>query len=75
MIFPAVGVGVGIGTGVGVGLGVGVGVGVTWVPQPASKATRTRSNKPYLFIIFPPLRERILASHLGVNRVRCSLLR
>jgi len=45
----------GVGTGVDVGVGVGVGVGDTWVVQPASKATRARSNKPYLFIVFPPL--------------------
>ena len=81
MIFPAVGTGEGVGIGVEVGtaagvpIGVGVGVGVTWVLQPASKAIRIRSNKPYLFIVFPPLRERILRSHQGVNRFSVNLLR
>jgi hypothetical protein len=39
------------------GVAVGPGVGVTWVLQPASKATRTRSDKTYLLIFFTSLRE------------------
>jgi hypothetical protein len=39
------------------GVAVGPGVGVTWVLQPASKATRTRSDKTYLLIFFTSLKE------------------
>jgi len=56
MVFPPVGAGDGVCTGVdvcmGVGAVVGVGVGVTAVPQPASKAIKTRSDRTYLFIVF-----------------------